>query len=1122
MQNAAIAHLGYGEGGDFCVLVMTSREARSYRTFKNCLLAMKLTIIFLTVGFLNVAAKGVSQTVTFSGKNVPIDKVFMEVERQTGFVFFYNESVLRNLKPVSIEATNKPLKDFLNNIMDDQPLSFRLENNAIVVSAKRMSFTFDEIPPVKISGTVVGVNNQPLSGANVVIKGTKKGTTTDGLGIFSIEANKGDKLIISSIGYADREIIVADAELITINMTLATSELDEVVVNKGYYTESKKLSTGNVSRVSGETINAQPVTNVMAALIARVPGLEVTQGGGMPGSGFKIRIRGQNSIAAGNNPLFIIDGVPFASESLGSSQVSQHLPTVDGGSTLSPFNTLNPGDIASIEVLKDADATAIYGSRGANGVILITTRKGKAGETQYDLRVSAGFSKVTRTMDMLKTEEYLAIRKEAFANDGVTDYPDWAYDLNGTWDPTRYTDWQKELIGGTAKNFNTQLGVSGGSANTQFLVRGGFQRETTVYPGDFHYDRGSMLVNINHRSANGKMKLSFSTTYGFDDNNMSATDLAFIAPRLPPNAPKLYNEDGTLNWADNTWQNPVAELERKYDNKSRTLNSNLMVDIQLLKDVQFKTNFGFSDYRMNEYLADPSTKYNPVWQLSSESSSAFSNIGSRQNWIIEPQLNWKKQWGKNTVQTLAGATYQQQLQDRIGYSAFGFPSNSLIYDISTASYQSVMFTDNSLYKYHAIFGRVNYNLSDKYLFNFTARRDGSSRFSRERQFASFGAVGAAWIFSNEPFMQKALPFISFGKLRSSYGITGNDQIGDYQFLNTYTTSDGGNYQGITGLLPQRLYNADFGWESNKKLEAALEIGLWNDRIFVIAAWYRNRTSSQLVGIPLSGITGFTSIQSNLPAKVQNTGWELELQASIIRKKSFTWTTSVNISIPRNKLVSFPNLEASSYANQYLVGQPLTITRRYKMSGIDPATGVYQYLDANKDGQLSAAYDRVAIRNLASQYFGGVNNSFLVGKWQLDVFMQFVKKTGFNYLYTGFYPGMAMVGTPAELVKDRWSEGKTSALLQVLTAGGNSAALNAWNRIWASDAAISDTYFVRLKNISVAYQLPEHLLKRVKGRLFIQGQNLITITDLLGADPESEFMQNLPPLKTISVGAQLTF
>lgn len=294
----------------------------------------------------------------------------------------------------------------------------------------------------------------------------------------------------------------------------------------------------------------------------------------------------------------------------------------------------------------------------------------------------------------------------------------------------------------------------------------------------------------------------------------------------------------------------------------------------------------------------------------------------------------------------------------------------------------VIANDERLYRYQAAFGRLNYNWQGRYIVNLTGRRDGSSRFGSGKQFANFGAVGGAWIFSNEKFFEDSPLALSFGKIRASYGITGNDQIGDYQFINTYS-STGIPYQGIIGLTPARLYNPDFSWEKNKKLEVALETGFFNDRIFFTAAWYRNRSSNQLVGIPLAGTTGFASINANLDATVENKGFEFTLRTDNIRAKDFEWTSSFTIALARNKLLSFPGLENSSYANTYVIGQPTTIAKLYHYEGIDPETGLYQFTDVNGDGVLTSDKDRQAVADLTPEYFGGFQNQLRYKGWSLD-------------------------------------------------------------------------------------------------------------------------------------------
>src|SRR5690606_30826930 len=352
-------------------------------------------------------------------------------------------------------------------------------------------------------------------------------------------------LVFSYLGYKTVEIAITDSTVIDVVLEQDVNQIDEIVINAGYYSVKDRERTGSISRVTAKDIEKQPVNNPLEALQGRMTGVDIVQTSGVAGSGFEVKIRGQNSIMAGNNPLYIIDGVPYDSQSLGSRNSSG---TIIPGGNISPLNAINPAAIESIEVLKDADATAIYGSRGANGVVLITTKKGKQGKTNFTIGSSTGIANITRKMDLLNTEQYLEMRREAFVNDGITTYPATAYDVNGTWDQNRYTDWQKVLMGGTANTHQVQASVSGGSESTQFLLSGMYQNETTVFPGNFNYDRITVNSNIHHSSTNNRFHLNFSAGYAIEDNFLPGTDLTSDAYRLSPNAPALYDDDGKLNW----------------------------------------------------------------------------------------------------------------------------------------------------------------------------------------------------------------------------------------------------------------------------------------------------------------------------------------------------------------------------------------------------------------------------------------------------------------------------------------------------------------------------------------------------------------------------------------------
>jgi TonB-linked SusC/RagA family outer membrane protein len=1085
-----------------------------YGLMAKILLIMRLTTIILLAAIIQVSANSFAQKITLSENNTPLVKVLEQISNQTGYDFMFSTTTLKDAKNVNITVRNAALRDVLKQIFDQQPLQYEINAQAVVVSKKDPSY-LDKIiarfQAIDVRGKILDEKGEPLVGATVYVKRSGKSVKTNAKGEFFLSnINETEKLIISYVGYQSREVDAA-SDMGSLTMTLTEAKLDEVMVNAGYYTVKDSERTGSISRITAKDIEKQPVTNVFAAMQGRMAGVSITQATGTPGGGFDIKIRGQNSIRSeGNSPLYIIDGVPYASDPIGAYQTATTYPE-----PTSPLNSINPDNIESIEILKDADATAIYGSRGANGVVLITTKKGMPGKARLKFDVARGVAKVTRFLKLMNTHDYLAMRKQAFTNDGLNEYNEWDYDINGTWDQNRYTDWQKELLGGTGETNALQGTVSGGSDNTQFLINGNYHSESTVLPGEFLYKKGGTQVNFNYRSTDQKFKVDFSANYILQNNNQPAFDFSYSARSLPPNAPAMYDADGNLNWENGTWQNPLANLYRKFESKTNDLVANAVFSFEVLPGLKLKSSFGYTDLTTVESRVMPSTAFNPIYNLSSAQSSISLNNTDRSSWIIEPQVNWDKESGLGKINVLLGTTFQNQTTNRLFQTGDGFTSNNLIYNLAAAQYVTVSYNDVAQYKYQAFFGRFNYNYGQRYIVNLTARRDGSSRFGPGKQFANFGAIGSAWLFSNEDFI-KEYRWLSFGKLRASYGITGSDQIGDYQFLNTYTTS-GVGYGGQIGLEPTRLYNPDFAWETNKKLEMALELGFLQDRIFFTGAWYKNRSSNQLVGIPLPTITGFAMLQSNLDATVQNTGLELTLRTDNFRKEQFTWSTSLNLTFSKNKLIRFPGLEGSSYSQKYRIGQPLNIQLLYQYKGINQQTGVYDFTDMNNDNIISFPEDKQSVNDLTPKYFGGIQNQLRFKRWSLDFLLQFVKQK--NTLYPMGFGGQ-MSNQPRGMINS-WQKAGDPGPFQILTTGNNGDAVYGDYLYYESDAAIVDASYIRLKNLSLTYDLPL-ILKKTQCKVSLQGQNLLTFTNYRDGDPEFMFYGFLPPLKVVTAGIQFIF
>ena len=940
----------------------------------------------------------------------------------------------------------------------------------------------------QISGTVTD-SYGPMPGVHVLIKGTHTGTFTDQEGQYSLLVNNGDTLVFSYLGYHSRELPVLGRTTLDVEMRSEVTELQEVEINAGYYTVKERERKGN----------------------------------GVPGTAASIRIRGQNSLRNtindnGNLPLFIIDGIP-----INSSPIMTLGSDLQGGHGIDPLNTLNLSNIESIEVLKDADATAIYGSRGANGIVLITTKRGKETEegTSLDVSMYSGIGKVSNTVDLLNTVEYLQMRREAFANDGITSYPANAYDINGTWDQNRYTDWQKELLGGTAFITNVQTSLTGGNRNTSFLLGGAFHKEGTVFPGDFHYQKVNGSLNINHISQNERFKANISINYGIDRHRLFRNSFVGTALTLAPNAPALYDENGELNWENSTWNNPLSVLGQPQNIATKNLMINSSLSYEILSGMDIKVNFGYTDMNLEEMGKRPKSSFDPADQDAIISMSEHRTT-LRNSLIIEPQLTYDKKVGNGYLEAIAGATVQENINNTLQQFGRGYVIESLIGNLGGADETGISIQEDIDYVYAALFGRIGFKWDKKYFINLTGRRDGSSRFGPNNRFANFGAIGAAWIFSEEQFIKDGFPILSFGKLRGSYGLTGSDQIPDYGYSDTYqpTMASG-------GLYPTQLTNPDYSWEVNRKLEASLELGFLEDRIKLSTAWYRNRSSNQLVGYSLSALTGFSSVRANLPATVQNTGWEFELMTRNLRSDNFTWETSANISFPRNTLVDFPNIEQTSYFNTYRIGEPLNIAILYRFTGVNPETGLYEVEDVDQDGRFDVD-DQIVIKDRGRRYYGGINNNITYKGLQLNFLWEFVQQTGLANQFTpslppGFGPPFAVGNVATELL-GRWREvGDNTDIQRYTQSFGN---LTSYNRAKGSDVAYNnDASFIRLKTLTLAYQLPHKSLSGTgmeMCKIYLHSQNLLTFTKYSGLDPQFPGGNVLPSLRMLTLGIQIKF
>jgi len=1054
-----------------------------------------------------------------------MEDVLSSIGHQTGYFFVYDRAILRGASRVTLSLDNAPVFEVLDRCFEGQPLTYVVFDKTIVVKLRVPAPRLTAPETLTLTGRVSNERKEAVPGASVRIKGTGRGVFASDDGGFTLaRVHTTDTLVISCIGYEPREIPVKAGVIPDISLKMLVNTLDETVII-AYGTTTRRLNTGSVSKVTQSDIGLQPVADPMAALEGRVPGLLITQSSGIPGSYFKVQIRGQNSILQGSDPLFVVDGIPYAPNNTPLGQiVSAANPSGNAGSGgLSPLALLNPADIESIEILKDADATAIYGSRGAGGVVLITTRRGKPGKTGININVYTGAGEITHTMPLMKTSSYLQMRREAFVSDQVTPTSINAPDLL-VWDTSRYTNFPKLLIGGIGATTDAGLTFNAGNDETQVLMSGNYHRQAGVFPGSEGDQRTGLYVSVIHHSLNKRFSADFMANLTADKNTSIAQDLT-ASINIAPDYPSLTGPGGKPEWQEKGVSytvNPMAYLLDRYTANTGNMISHLQLRYKVLPGLTLKASLGYNTLQVSETGIVPIAAQNP-----STAPTGFAQFGNKylQNWIAEPQIEYTAKVLQGKLDMLAGATWQGLTTTEGLISAYGYQDDALLGSTNGASGLSAT-NFVSDYRYEAVFSRLNYNVQDRYILNLSAREDGSSRFGPGKQFARFEAAGAAWIFSKMRAVRDFFPFLSFGKLRASYGITGNDQIGDYQYLDIWSPTPY-PYLGSSSLYPARLYNPYYSWEINRKIDVGLELGFLHDRILLTTAAYRDRDGNQLIkyGLPLQ--TGFTGITENFPALVQNKGFEFSLTSKNITGRKFSWSSTLNVTLPWNKLLSFPGIGTSSYSNLQ-VGQPLSIVGGYINTGVNPETGIFSFKDLNNDGQISYPTDYAKnIGHLAPDLFGGWGNNFTLHEWTLDVFAGFRVQKGPNYYYyyynSGYLPG-TLYNQPAS-ESAHWQKTGQSAPLQRLTAGYNASAYLAGYNFANSSAAYSDASFIRISNISLSYSISADRLKKwglQSGKIYLRAQNLLTLTHYKGSDPETQNAGVLPPLKVVVAGIQFQF
>jgi TonB-linked SusC/RagA family outer membrane protein len=966
---------------------------------------------------------------------------------------------------------------------------------------------------VNISGQVSDAIG-PLSGVSVVVKGTQRGVSTSTDGKYSISAAKGSVLVFSSIGYDPKEIVVGDQTVINVTLTSGQSDLDEVVV-VGYGTARKRDLTGSVASIKGAELNSVPSTNVIQSLAGRASGVNVSQNTGAPGAAISVRIRGTNSIQGSNEPLYVVDGFPYSSS-----------PTL-----------LNNADIESVEVLKDASATAIYGSRGANGVVLITTKKGKTGKVVVDYDGYYGMQTLRKKLDLMNATEYANFYNEQAVNDKVN--PRFTQDqINGFGEGT---DWQESIFQ-RAPMMNNSVTVSGGTEKTRFSVAASnFNQNGIVIGSD--YVRNSLRLNLNSEiSKMFKFDVSAILTRvneerkNLDRGNRGGSLLSAALSGYPTIG--LYNPDGTYTklaeaytWGSNVIINPLNFIYQYKDvTRSNRVLTNTSLSFEPIKGLIFKTLAGIenTDDRNDIYRT---TKFVNSTGFASVSTPSVTSL------LSENTVNYQKTLGKHTFSALAGFTYQDYVSTSLLASGNGFISdNQETYDIGAAATQGVPASYYTKWALLSYLSRVNYNYNDKLLATISFRADGSSRYSEGQKWGYFPSVALAYRLSQESFI-KQYEVISDLKLRVGYGETGNTAINPYYTLNQLASGQVVFGDALTtSYAPGTRLAGPLKWETTTQTDVGLDLGILNNRLSITLDLYVKNTRDLLNNVSLPSSLGYAYTVQNI-GKIQNKGIDMSVSADVLTNE-FKWQLGGNFSINRNKVIKLNNgsdilgetigAALSDNANILREGYPLGSFYGYVEKGYDQ-NGLIAYEDFNNNG-IRDAGDKRILGNPNPKFTYGLTSNMSYKNFDLSIFIQGTQGNdiynlsaqGQNYDYG---QGLNML---KEVYYNHWTPTNVNAKYPVIKA---------LSQAQMSNRFIEDGSFLRLKNIQVTYNLPLEKWKikgLTKGQIYVSGQNLLTVTNYSWYDPEvnsygssNSIVQGVdhyvyPTAKTVTFGVRASF
>ncbi len=936
-----------------------------------------------------------------------------------------------------------------------------------------------EAQKITVKGRITQDDGTSLSGVSVQVKGAKTGATSDAEGMYGISAGKAsDVLVFSYVGFASQEVSIDGRAVINVKLAGAgNTKLNEVVV-VGYGTQRQKDVTGSVVAVNSKDFNQGPQLSPQQLIQGKMAGVNIEQNSGKPGGSSTVRIRGGTSITASNEPLYVIDGVPISTSSISRQ------PNLNSGDVsyldqepVNPLNTLNPADIENITVLKDASATAIYGSRGANGVIVITTKSGTAGAVRTNYTSRFGIANVTKKLDMLTADEY----RQAVKNLGLS-----------LVDSGANTNWQDHVFR-TAVSQDHNLSMSGGSENTQYRASVGYSIQQGVVIAS-QQNIGTARLNVRHKALDGKLDFDFRVT-GSQINSKTApisntvggesgTNMLYDSYVFNPTFP-VYTRAGNFSQYSQFTVNPVSYAKQIEDQAvTKRFLGNLSTTYHIIDPLSVNVNIGYTyqDINRNNYIY----KASPL----GGGYGGLANITYTGDWnkLMETTLRFQKEYGKHSFNAIAGYSYQYFIDQGNRAQASGFISDAFKWNsfqaAKTISNVSTYKESNTLISYY---GRLNYSFADRYLLTATLRRDGSSRFGAGHKWGTFPSGSFAWRLSNERFFPKNQTLTDL-KLRASYGVTGNQEIGNLNSLTTLAASTTGYIVGgtrLTVVLPAQLANPDLRWEQTAQVDVGTDFELFNGRITGTLDYYKKKTTDLLLLFALPSPSVVATQLANV-GSVQNQGVELTLGSRLVQSRNFSWRINTNFTSNRNKVLSLSN---GTFSTNRIETSPV---QGSGLSGVNaqiivPGRSLGTFYGLNYRGMKSGVeqFDsaRTIIGNAQPKLIFGVSNSFSYKKFDAQINVRglvgndVLNLTALNLSYLSNLPGK-------------------NVLASALTTGMDRLQPKKYSSRW-----IEDGTFVRLDNLTVGYTLNAKAKIIGNVRFYITGQNLLVITKYTGQDPE---------------------